>query len=56
MNIRPLGIDKQYGLKGNVINVPVNIYTSVSVYQDLSIKRIQSRLNDVTNIDTDSDK
>ena len=31
MQIRPLGADRQYGVKGNIINVPVSVDTSVRV-------------------------
>ena len=31
MQIRSLGRDKQYGLRGNVVNVPISVDTSVSV-------------------------
>ncbi len=31
MQIRSLGVDKQYGLIGNVVNVPINMDTSISV-------------------------
>ena len=31
MQIRHLGIDKQYGLRGNCVNVPVDVDNNVSI-------------------------
>ncbi|KAG8176713.1 hypothetical protein JTE90_003345 [Oedothorax gibbosus] len=46
MNIRPLGIDKQFGARGSIVNVPVSVDNMVSVLPENSMNPNQYNYGD----------